>query len=112
MTSAQSLKIYEILQRHFNNDADARVVVQEIEQIVENKFDDKKNFFSSKSEVDLLRRDVDAMRVELLSKIENSALRTENNLKTEINKLIIWIIATMLTSGALFITLAKVFFDK
>jgi hypothetical protein len=63
-------------------------------------------------EVELLRRDVDTMKIELSSKIENSCLRVESNLKSEINKLIVWIIATMLTSGALFITLAKVFFDE
>jgi len=112
MTATQSLKIYEVQQRHFKNDADAKIVVQEIEQILENKFEDKKNDFSSKTEVEFLRRDIDAFRSELSSKIESSALRTESNLKTEINKLIIWIVATMFGSAALFITLAKVFFDK
>ncbi|HEX8459915.1 MAG TPA: hypothetical protein VF623_00735 [Segetibacter sp.] len=112
MTATQSLKIYEILQRHFNNNADAQTLVEEIQQVVENKFEDKKHLFSSKSEVELLRRDVETMKIELSSKIENSSLRVESNLKSEINKLIILIIATMLTSGALFITLAKVFFDK
>ena len=112
MTATQSLKIYEILQRHFKNDADAKVVVEEIEQIVENKFEDKKNSFSSKTEVELLRKDVDSLRIELLSKIESSASRTESNLKSEINKLIVWIIAIMFGAAALFTTLAKIFFDK
>lgn len=35
MTSTQSFKIYEILQKHFNNSDDAKIIVQEIEQIVE-----------------------------------------------------------------------------
>lgn len=112
MTATQSLKIYEILQRHFNNDADARIVVQEIEQIVADKFENKLKEFSSKSEVQLLRKDVDAMKIELTAKIETSALRTESNLKSEINKLIVWIIATVFGAAAIFITLAKVFFDK
>lgn len=112
MTATQSLKIYEILQRHFNNDADARIIVQEIEQIVENKFETRINELSPKSEVQLLRKDMETMRVELSAKIESSSLRVENNLKSEINKLIIWIIATMFGAGALFITMAKLFFDK
>lgn len=112
MTASQSLKIYEILQRHFNNDADARIIVQEIEQIVENKFETRINELSPKSEVQLLRKDMETMRVELSAKIESSSLRVENNLKSEINKLIIWIIATMFGAGALFITIAKLFFYK
>ncbi len=67
---------------------------------------------STKSEVQLLRKDMETMRVELSAKIESSSLRVENNLKSEINKLIIWIIATMFGAGALFITIAKLFFDK
>ena len=112
MTASQSLKIYEILQRHFNNDADARVIVQEIEQIVENKFEGKIDELSTKSEVHLLRKDMETMRIDLSAKIETSSLRVENNLRSEINKLIIWIIATMFGAVALFITIAKLFFDK
>lgn len=112
MTAIQSLKIYEILQRHFNNDADARVVVEEIQQIVENRFNDEKKELSTKTEADFLRKDIEAMEIPLSGKIESSALRTESNLKSEINKLIVWIVATMFGAAALFITLAKVFFDK
>lgn len=112
MTASQSLKIYEILKRHFNNDADAKVLVEEIQQIVENKFDEEKKELSSRTEMEMLRKDMEAMEIRLTGKIESSALRTESNLKSEINKLIVWIIATMFGAGALFITLAKVFFDK
>lgn len=37
MTTTQSFKIYEVLQRHFKNNDDAKVIVQEIEQIILNK---------------------------------------------------------------------------
>lgn len=37
MTAAQSLKIYEVLGKHFKNIEDAKVVVTEIEQIIEAK---------------------------------------------------------------------------
>ncbi len=37
MTSSQSFKIYEILQKHFQNAEDAKIAVQEIEEIVEKK---------------------------------------------------------------------------
>jgi hypothetical protein len=119
MTASQSLKIYNVLLRHFKSEEDANIVVQEIEQIVASKFDSRTTDFSTKSETALLNKDMENIRVELLGKIESSSLRLENSIKTEIigvkndiNKLIIWIIGTMLASGALFITLAKVFFDK
>lgn len=112
MTATQSLKIYDVLVRQFKSDEDARIVIQEIEDIVSEKFLGEKNGLSTKSEAELLRKDMETIRIELAGKIESSALRVENNLKSEINKLIVWIIGTMLASGALFITLAKIFFDK
>ncbi len=39
MTVTQSFKIYEILHRHIKNEADAKVVVEEIEAIIYYKFD-------------------------------------------------------------------------
>ena len=108
MTATQSLKIYEILKRYFNNDADAKVVVQEIEQIVSDKFKEEKENLAQKSEILLLRKDIEIFRQE----VKTGFAESESRMKSETNKLIIWIIATMLTSGALFITLAKVFFDK
>ena len=102
------MKIYEILQRHFNNDADARIVVQEIEQVVENKLNREKENLAAKPEIMLLRKDIEIFRQE----VKTGFAESEGRMKSEINKLIIWIIATMFASGALFITLAKVFFDK
>ena len=51
MTSTQSFKIYEILQKHFNNSDDAKIIVQEIEQIVENKLEGKKDVLSTKEDL-------------------------------------------------------------
>jgi hypothetical protein len=56
MTATQSLKIYEILQRHFKNEADAKVVVQEIETIIDNKFDKEKNILASKDDINRLEK--------------------------------------------------------
>jgi hypothetical protein len=61
MTAAQSLKIYEVLHKHFKVDADARTVVEQIEQIVEAKVDSKKDILLTKDD-----------KVELLSRIDNS----------------------------------------
>ena len=47
MTATQSLKIYEILHRHFKSDADAKSVVEEIETIIDNKFEKEKNLLAT-----------------------------------------------------------------
>lgn len=52
------------------------------------------------------------MIVELLGKIEVTGLRTESNIKSEINKLLIWIVATVLGAGAFILAIAKILFDK
>ena len=108
MTATQSIKIYDVLVRHFKNDEDARTVVQEIEQIVSEKFLQEKENIAPKSEIMLLRKDMDLMRQEMKTGFAES----ESRIKSEINKLIVWIVATMFASGALFIALAKIFFDK
>jgi hypothetical protein len=44
MTAAQSFRIYEILGKHFSSMEDAKIVVTEIEQIIETKIDSKKRY--------------------------------------------------------------------
>ena len=108
MNPTPSIKIYQILQRYFQNEGDAKIVIEEIQHTIKDKFEEETSVFSKKSELELLRKDMEAIELRLTSNI----LKSESNLKSEINKLIVWIIATMFASGALFITLAKVFFDK
>lgn len=112
MEITSSIKISELLNRYFKNESDSKILVEQIDQMMSDKVESKTKGFASKAEVEFFRKDLDIMKIELSSKIENSSLRVESNLKSEINKLIIWIVATMLASGALFITLAKLFFDK
>jgi len=107
MTGTQTLKIYDVLQRYFKNDADAKAVVQEIEIIIDNKFEFNRDNFSSKTEVGLLRKVVETLKIELKAQIENSSLRVESNLKSEINKLIIWIIGIIFTAAMVFFALSK-----
>lgn len=112
MDSTHSLRLFDIFLRLSGRGNDATIFVQEIEQIVDERFEQEKKQFSSKSEVEMLRKDMDAMRVELLGKIEVTGLRTESNIKSEINKLLIWIVATVLGAGAFILAIAKILFDK
>ena len=108
MTATQSIKIYDVLIRHFKNDEDARTVVHEIEAIVSDKFEHEKENFVLKPELLALRNDMALLRQE----IKTGFAESESRMKSETNKLVLWIIAIIFSSGALFITLAKVFFDK
>ena len=69
MTSTQSFKIYEILQKHFNNSDDAKVIVQEIEQIVENKLESKKDVLSTKEDLLITKQD-------LIDRINSAKMQT------------------------------------
>jgi hypothetical protein len=60
MTAAQSLKIYEILGRHFNNAEDARIVVTEIEEIIDAKSDNKRDVLASKEDILKLENKIEA----------------------------------------------------
>ena len=65
MTATQSLKIYEVLHRHFKSDADAKIVVEQIEQIVEAKVDTKKDILLTKED-----------KIDLIDRINKSKLET------------------------------------
>jgi hypothetical protein len=44
--------------------------------------------------------------------VKTGLAETKSELKTEINKLIIWIVGTFLAGGSLMILIAKLFFEK
>ncbi len=99
MTATQSLKIYEILQRHFNNDADAKIVVQEIEQIVENKFEESKNSFATKEDIGQLRVAIQELKTEIvLSRAE---------MEKHFNSMLMWMIGTMIALIGIVVAILK-----
>jgi hypothetical protein len=65
MTVTQSLKIYEILNKHFKNEEDAKIVIQQIEEIVEAKVDNKKDILLTKED-----------KIDLIDRINKSKLET------------------------------------
>ncbi|MBA4198186.1 MAG: hypothetical protein C0459_11600 [Chitinophaga sp.] len=92
MTGTQTLKIYEILHRHFKNDADAKVVVQEIETIIDNKFFDTKNQLATKEDVSSIKQDI---------------LRVQVDIEKRFNNMIIWIVSTGLAVVGLILAFLK-----
>ena len=92
MTATQSFKIYEVLHKHFKNDAEAKVVVQEIEVIIDNKFEKEKNNLSTKEDISLLRQDL---------------LKFQLDIEKRLSTIMIWIIATTISVGGLIVAVMK-----
>ena len=92
MTAAQSLKIYEILGKHFNNAEDARPVVTEIEQIIESKIADKKDVLAAKEDISKLRED---------------SLQLQLAIEKRFNQLTIWIGSTATALAGIIIAVSR-----
>lgn len=110
MTASQSLKIYEILQRHFNNDADAKIVVQEIEQIVENKFEQSKNSFATKEDIGQLRvsiqEDIGQLRV-FIQELKTEIISSRVEMEKRFNSMPMWVIGTMIALIGIVVAILK-----
>ncbi len=97
MTTTQSFKIYEILQRHFNNKDDPKILVQEIEQIIEAKLESKSNLLSTKEDISTLKRDLLKFQIEVEKRFNNN---------------IIWIVSTGIAVVGLILSIIKIFLIK
>jgi hypothetical protein len=108
MTATQSLRLYDLFLKHFKNDADAKAFVNELEIVLEERSERDNKTYSNKNEIELLRKDFQILREE----VKAGLAETKSELKTEINKLVIWIVATFLAGGGLMILIVKLFFEK
>jgi hypothetical protein len=97
VTTTQSFKIYEILQRHFNNKDDPKILVQEIEQIIEAKLESKSNLLSTKEDISALKRDLLKFQIEVEKRFNNN---------------IIWIVSTGIAVVGLILSIIKIFLIK
>ena len=89
MTAAQSFRIYEILDKHFHSSEDARVVVTEIEDIIETKINDKKDTLATKGDGVELRGEFGAMKSDMgFLNADVSALKADGiTMKVDIIKI-------------------------
>ena len=56
VTASQTFKIYELLNKHFKNEEDAKALVQEIEQVIDVKFQSEKTVLQRRETLPWLRR--------------------------------------------------------
>ena len=66
MTATQSLKLYQIAQRYFNNQEDATAFVAEIENVVDNKINLQKDVLATKTDISDLRKEISDSKVDTI----------------------------------------------
>jgi ArsR family metal-binding transcriptional regulator len=81
MNATQTLEIYKILNQYFKNEDHATKIVEDIQQIIDNKFDEKKDVLASKEDI----------------------MRLENKLNDQLK----WLMATMIAVGGFIIAVIK-----
>jgi ArsR family metal-binding transcriptional regulator len=81
MNATQILEIYKILNQYFKNEDRATKIVEDIQQIIDNKFDEKKDVLASKEDI----------------------MRFENKLNDQLK----WLMATMIAVGGFVIAVIK-----
>lgn len=89
MSTSQTLEIYKVLQKYFQNEEDASRVVSDIEKIIDKKFEDNKIGLATK-------QDVNDLKVDLVTRIESSKSDTIKWM------FIFWIGQLAATAGILF----------
>lgn len=85
MSTAQTVEIYKILNKHFQNEDDATKVVADLQYVIDSKFEDKKSELATK-------QDLNDLGVELVNKLNDHFKLT---------------IATLVSAGAFIVALIK-----
>ena len=97
MTTTQSFRIYEILNRYFQNDSDAKIVVQEIEIVVDNKFNTEKATLATKDDI---------------SRLELKIAELIANQERRFNNMLMWMIGMGVGFTGIIITVFKLITGK
>jgi hypothetical protein len=82
MNAAQTLEIYKILNFHFKNEDHASKVVQDIQLVIDQKFEEKKDILATKEDI----------------------MRLENKMNDHLK----WLMATVIATGGLIVALIKI----
>lgn len=85
MSTAQTVEIYKILNKYFQNEDDATKIVADLQYVIDSKFEDKRSELATK-------QDLNDLRVELVNKLNDHFK---------------WTIATLLSVGAFIVALIK-----
>jgi hypothetical protein len=65
VTASQTLKMYELLNKHFKNNEDAKAIVVSIEDIVDNKFNIEKDRLATKEDIHSVNQRISSLETRL-----------------------------------------------
>ena len=97
ITATQTLSIYEILFKVIKNEADTKILVENIEQVIDNKFDQSKDLLATKNDISTVRQE-----------IRNSEKFLENKMADQFK----WLVGIMITLFGLTITIMILLIKK
>jgi hypothetical protein len=92
VTASQTLKMYELLNKHFKNTEDAKTLVAGIEDIIDEKFNSEKDRLATKEDIFCLKRDITSLET-----------RMEQGFKDQLK----WLIVLMVGLSSLGIAVLK-----
>jgi len=119
MSSEQTFRLFTLLNKHFNNEEDSRMLVAQIESVVDQKFELEVKTLSTKADITALQiaTKADITALQIATKADMSALKEE--FKSDISRLEVrmeagfkdqlkWIILLMMGMTSLIITVVKI----
>ena len=92
VTASQAVKMYELLNKHFKNNEDAKTMVASIEDIVDNKFNSEKDRLCTRNDMFSLKEDI--------ARLET---RLEQGFKDQLK----WLIVLMVGLSSLMVAIIK-----
>ena len=92
VTASQTLKIYELLNKHFKNNEDGKALVGGIEEVIDKKFNDERDRLATKLDILTLKQEILAME-----------MRMERGFKDQLK----WLIVLMFGFSSMIVALIK-----
>jgi len=94
--SSANHKMYELLNKYFKNNEDARMLVQGIEEVIDGKFEAERDRLATKSDLVILREEV-----------RNDISRLETSMEQGFKDQLKWLIILMVGLFSLMVALTK-----
>jgi hypothetical protein len=110
VTSSQTLKMYELLNKHFKNNEDAKAVVAGIEDIIDNKFNTERDRLATKQDIFALKEDIFVMREDtkkIIFALKEDVFALHTRMKQGFKDQLKWLIILMVGLSSLMVAIIK-----
>lgn len=84
LTVKHTFKLFDVINKHFNNEQDSRIFVSEIEEIMDNKVDLKMNDFATRKDLAELKTELKIEITSVKSELKSEIADVKSELKSEI----------------------------